>query len=91
MKDLHRLADLIKSRSRIKAELHGKFPSDNPGDITDRLDDFLLSDFFGPMKYTGWQYGYLSLEWRDTVADMMIEPRSAIKYANVFPDAQGWD
>jgi quinol monooxygenase YgiN len=30
-------------------------------------------------------------KWRDTVADMMAEPRSSIKYANVFPDEQGWD
>ena len=29
--------------------------------------------------------------WRDTVADMMAEPRSAVKYANVFPDEKGWD
>ena len=28
--------------------------------------------------------------WRDTVAEMMAEPRSSIKYANVFPDEQGW-
>ena len=30
-------------------------------------------------------------KWRDTVADMMAEPRSSLKYANVFPDANGWD
>ncbi len=29
--------------------------------------------------------------WRDTVADMMAEPRSAIKYDNVFPGEDGWD
>ena len=29
--------------------------------------------------------------WRDTVADMMAEPRSAVKYANVFPGEKGWD
>ena len=29
-------------------------------------------------------------KWRDTVADMMAEPRSSIKYANVFPGEQGW-
>ena len=30
--------------------------------------------------------------WRDTVADMMAEPRSAIKYKNLFPNtAAGWD
>ena len=29
-------------------------------------------------------------KWRDTVADMMAEPRSSIKYTNLFPDDQGW-
>jgi len=29
-------------------------------------------------------------KWRDTVADMMGEPRSSIKYNNVFPDEPGW-
>ena len=28
--------------------------------------------------------------WRDTVADMMAEPRTSTKYTNVFPDEQGW-
>ncbi len=28
--------------------------------------------------------------WRDTVAPMMAEPRSSVKYLNVFPDDQGW-
>ena len=28
--------------------------------------------------------------WRDTVADMMAEPRSSVKYENVFPDDEGW-
>ena len=30
-------------------------------------------------------------KWRDTVAGMMAEPRSAIKYSNIFPDEKGWD
>jgi quinol monooxygenase YgiN len=30
-------------------------------------------------------------KWRDTVADMMAEPRTSIKLTNVFPDEQGWD
>ena len=29
-------------------------------------------------------------KWRDTVAPMMAEPRSAIKYNNLYPDDQGW-
>lgn len=28
--------------------------------------------------------------WRDTVAGMMAEPRSSVKYDNVFPDDGGW-
>ncbi len=28
--------------------------------------------------------------WRDTVADMMAEPRTSIKYTNIFPDEQDW-
>ena len=28
--------------------------------------------------------------WRDAVAEMMAEPRSSIKYGNVFPDDAGW-
>jgi quinol monooxygenase YgiN len=28
--------------------------------------------------------------WRDTVADMMAEPRRSVKFANVFPADTGW-
>ena len=28
--------------------------------------------------------------WRDTVAAMMAEPRTSVKYENVFPPDQGW-
>lgn len=28
--------------------------------------------------------------WRDAVADMMAEPRTAVKYANVYPPNEGW-
>ena len=29
--------------------------------------------------------------WRDSVAEMMAEPRSSVKYANLFPDDPGWE
>jgi hypothetical protein len=29
-------------------------------------------------------------KWRDTVDDMMAEPRRAIKYHNIFPDENSW-
>ncbi len=28
--------------------------------------------------------------WRDAVADTMAEPRSSVKYTNVYPDEAGW-
>ncbi len=28
--------------------------------------------------------------WRDTVAEMMAEPRFSVKYDNVFPDDESW-
>ncbi|NLX03981.1 MAG: antibiotic biosynthesis monooxygenase [Phycisphaerae bacterium] len=28
--------------------------------------------------------------WRDAVASMMAEPRTSVKYHNVFPDDRGW-
>ncbi len=29
-------------------------------------------------------------KWRDTVAPMMAEPRSSVKYNAVFPGPEGW-
>ena len=29
-------------------------------------------------------------KWRDEVADMMGEPRGAVKYDNISPDDAGW-
>jgi (4S)-4-hydroxy-5-phosphonooxypentane-2,3-dione isomerase len=28
--------------------------------------------------------------WRDAVASMMAEPRTSVKYCNVYPDEAGW-
>ena len=28
--------------------------------------------------------------WRDTIAEMMVEPRASVKFKNVFPDDGGW-
>jgi len=29
-------------------------------------------------------------KWRDTVADMRAEPRTSVKFSNVFPGEEGW-
>jgi (4S)-4-hydroxy-5-phosphonooxypentane-2,3-dione isomerase len=30
------------------------------------------------------------IKWRDAVAPMMAEPRSSVKYTNIFPGDEGW-
>jgi quinol monooxygenase YgiN len=30
------------------------------------------------------------IKWRDSVSDLMVVPRSSIKYTNIFPDEKGW-
>ena len=30
-------------------------------------------------------------KWKETVAEMMAEPRSSIKFSNVYPNEEGWD
>lgn len=29
--------------------------------------------------------------WRETVAEMMVEPRRGVKFTNVYPTDEGWD
>jgi len=29
-------------------------------------------------------------KWRDTVEEMMAEPRRSVKYTNIFPEDEGW-
>jgi len=29
-------------------------------------------------------------KWRDTVAPMMAQPRSSVKFTNIFPGDEGW-
>lgn len=29
-------------------------------------------------------------KWRDTVAEMMAEPRSSMQLTNIFPEEEGW-
>ncbi len=63
-------------------------------DVIQQQDDptkFVLVEVYrspddpGKHKQTA-HYG----QWRDTVAEMMAEPRYAVKFDNCFPDDAGW-
>jgi len=63
-------------------------------DVVQQLDDptrFVLVEVYrtadDPAKHK--QTAHYQA-WRETVAEMMAEARTSCKYANVFPDDQGW-
>jgi (4S)-4-hydroxy-5-phosphonooxypentane-2,3-dione isomerase len=63
-------------------------------DMIQQLDDparFVLVEVYrdqdAPARHKETQH-YQA--WRDTVAEMMAEPRSSIKFENLFPDDAGW-
>ena len=63
-------------------------------DVIQEMDDpsrFVLIEVYrtsdAPAKHKGTAH---YARWRDAVMHMMDEPRSSVKYANVFPDESGW-
>ena len=82
-------ATLENARNSVREPGVGRF------DVIQQQDDptcFLLVEVYltgdEPAKHKETAHYQ---KWRDTVADMMAEPRTSIKYTNVFPDEQGWD
>ena len=64
-------------------------------DVVQQLDDparFILVEVYrtpeDPAKHKETAHYQ---KWRDTVEDMMAEPRTSMKLTNVFPDEKGWD
>jgi autoinducer 2-degrading protein len=63
-------------------------------DVIQRLDDptrFVLVEVYRGQADTDRHKATAHYQkWRDAVAEMMAEPRSSVKYDNVFPDDEGW-
>ena len=63
-------------------------------DVVQQLDDptrFVLVEVYrtpdDPAEHKKTEH---YLRWRETVADMMAEPRSSLKYVELYPDEAGW-
>ena len=63
-------------------------------DVVQQLDDptrFLLVEVYrsddAPTRHKETAHYQ---KWRDTVAPMMADPRTSVKFSKVFPDDQGW-
>lgn len=63
-------------------------------DVIQQLDDptrFTLIEVYrkleSPTQHKQTEHYIL---WRDIVSDMMAEPRTSVKYSNIYPDITGW-
>ncbi len=86
--DAFKKASLENARNSIQELGVARF------DVVQRQDDptrFVLVEVYrtpdDPARHKETDHYKL---WRDTVAEMMVEPRSSLKYENVFPDDEGW-
>ena len=63
-------------------------------DVIQQADDptrFLLVEVYRSNEATAYHKGTAHYAtWRDKVAPMMAEPRSSIKYSNIFPADESW-
>ena len=82
-------ATLANARNSVREPGIARF------DVVQHLDDptrFVLVEVYRTEADTGKHKETAHYAaWRETVADMMAEPRSSAKYANVFPNDEGWD
>ena len=87
--------DAFKSATIDNASNSLKEPGVARFDIVQQMDDstqFVLVEVYRTSDDPGRHKETAHYQkWRDTVANMMAEPRSSIKYSNVFPNEQGWD
>jgi autoinducer 2-degrading protein len=88
MEDAFREASLINAQNSVQEPGIAKF------DVLQQQDDpskFLLVEVYrtleDPARHKETEH---YLRWRDTVADMMAEPRYAVKYDNIYPEDIGW-
>ena len=63
-------------------------------DVIQQVDDptrFVLVEVYGTTEASAAhkQTAHYA-QWRDTVQDMMAEPRSSVKFNNIFPDEARW-
>jgi quinol monooxygenase YgiN len=86
--------DAFKEASLENAHHSVQEPGIARFDVMQQADDparFLLVEVYrsheAPARHKEtWHYA----TWRDKVAPMMAEPRTSVKYSNVFPADEGW-
>jgi len=82
-------ATIENSRSSLQEEGIARF------DFIQQIDDptrFVLVEVYrdeqAPTRHKETTH---YARWRDSVSEMMAEPRTSIKYTNIFPEDSDWD
>ena len=83
-----RLATLDNARHSVQEPGIARF------DVVQQADDptrFVLVEAYRSVEATAAHKATAHYaRWRDAVADMMAEPRTSVKFANVHPEDAGW-
>lgn len=86
--DAFREATIENARASVQEAGIARF------DVIQQADDasrFVLVEVYRTQAATGAHKETAHYaKWRDAVAPMMAEPRSSVKYANLFPADEGW-
>ena len=84
-----RAASLENARQSVQEEGIARF------DVEQQMDDparFVLVEVYRTAEAPAHHKETAHYaKWRDTVADMMAEPRRSVKYHALFPDPAGWE
>lgn len=86
--------EAFKAATGLNAQNSIREPGIARFDVIQNVDDparFVLVEVYRSQEATIAHKSTKHYElWRDTVAPMMAEPRTSVKYHTVFPDDSGW-
>ena len=86
--DAFRAASLDNAQNSVKEPGIARF--DVLQEVEDPTKFVLLEVYRTPQDPAKHKETSHYARWRDTVADMIAEPRIGIKYQNISPDDSGW-
>ncbi len=86
--------ELFKAATLANAKASVQEPGIARFDLVQQQDDatrFVLVEAYRTLEATtAHKQTAHYATWRDTVAPMMAEPRTSVKFGNLFPDDSGW-
>lgn len=86
--DAFRAASIANARESVKEPGIARF--DVMQDTLDPTHFVLVEAYRTPDAPAAHKESAHYILWRDTVADMMTEPRNSVKFVNCFPGDTGW-